>query len=137
VRGFCPVRRIGGDGPSPGGRHDDLNALESLYFAALEKPRAERPAFLDAACRGDTDLRARVERLLAAQPRVGGFLDAPAASAEPPADPLTATFGTDPAADYCGRDERAGAVIAGSTRWSSRSARAGWGRCGGPSRPSR
>ena len=53
----------------------DMNALESIYFAALEKPPAERPAFLDGACGTDADLRARVERLLAAQPRVGGFLD--------------------------------------------------------------
>ena len=39
----------------------DMNALESLYFAALEKPPAERPAFLDAACGTDADLRARVD----------------------------------------------------------------------------
>jgi hypothetical protein len=65
----------------------DLNALESLYFAALEKPPAERPAFLDAACAGDPDLRAGVERLLAAEAEVGDFLDAPAATAAGDPDP--------------------------------------------------
>jgi serine/threonine protein kinase/tetratricopeptide (TPR) repeat protein len=63
----------------------DLNVLESLYFAALEKPAAERAAFLDAACGGDADLRARVERLLAALPRIGGFLGASPAPADRPA----------------------------------------------------
>jgi serine/threonine protein kinase len=63
----------------------DLNVLESLYFAALEKPAAERAAFLDAACAGDADLRARVDRLLAALPRIGSFLRASPAAADRPA----------------------------------------------------
>jgi hypothetical protein len=53
----------------------DLNQLESLYFAALEKPLAQRTAFLDAACRGDFDLQARVQRLLSAHSRVGSFME--------------------------------------------------------------
>ena len=92
----------------------DLSALESLYFAALEKPLADRSAFLDAACGGDRDLRARVERLLAAQPKVGGFLDAPATSDLSPAG-RTATFGIDaPAtANFPGKDEHLGAILGG------------------------
>ncbi len=53
----------------------DLNDLESIYFAALNHPPAERAAFLTAACRDDRQLRGAVERLLAVEPRVGGFLD--------------------------------------------------------------
>ncbi|MFO0849911.1 MAG: protein kinase [Gemmataceae bacterium] len=84
----------------------DMNALESLYFAALGKPPAERQAFLAAACGPDADVRARVERLLAAQPHVGGFLDA---------DQRTATFADPdavPTADFPGKDVHADAVIA-------------------------
>ena len=93
----------------------DLNALESLYFSALEKPPAERSAFLDAACDGDADLRARVGRLLAAQPKVGAFLDAPAATADLPNAGKTAMFGSDAGAtaDFPGKDERVGAVLGG------------------------
>jgi hypothetical protein len=97
----------------------DLNALESLYFAALEKPLAERPAFLDAACCGDHDLRTRVERLLAAQPKVRGFLDAPVATPDLPAAGATATFDSyAPAtASFPGNDERVGSILAG--KWPS------------------
>ncbi|MFO0806765.1 MAG: serine/threonine-protein kinase [Gemmataceae bacterium] len=92
----------------------DLNALESLYFAALGKPPAERPAFLDAACGNDAGLRARVERLLSAQADIGGFLDAPAATADVPSTGRTATFGDSSAtADYPGRDEQLGTVLGG------------------------
>jgi serine/threonine protein kinase/tetratricopeptide (TPR) repeat protein len=93
----------------------DLNALESLYFAALEKPAAQRAVFLDAACGADLDLRARVERLLAAHPKVGGFLDGPAVTADLPAEPSTATFDSDGSAtsDLPGRDERVGAMVGG------------------------
>jgi hypothetical protein len=65
----------------------DPNALESLYLAALEKPAAERPAFLDTVCGGNTDLRARVERLLAAEPKVGGLRGAPSAPTDWPSRP--------------------------------------------------
>src|SRR5262245_28229875 len=48
---------------------------ESLFILALARPVAERGTFLDTACAGDTALRQRVERLLAAHERAGGFLD--------------------------------------------------------------
>ena len=39
------------------------SSAESIFFAALEKTSpAERAAYLDEACRGDADLRRRVER---------------------------------------------------------------------------
>ena len=43
-----------------------------------ESPEA-RAAYLDEVCGSDLDLRRRVERLLDAQPKVGSFLDSPAA----------------------------------------------------------
>src|SRR4051812_26010661 len=56
------------------------SAVESIFFAALEKPDpGERAAYLDAACQGDSDLRRRVERLLEARPQVGNFLQQPLA----------------------------------------------------------
>ena len=57
----------------------EMSPLEIIYFAALAKPPAERAAYLDGACAGDPDLRGRVERMLAAQPNLGEFLEAPAA----------------------------------------------------------
>ena len=54
----------------------DLSVVENLYFAALEKPEAERAAFLNEVCVGNPDLRAQVDKLLAAHPRIGGFLEA-------------------------------------------------------------
>jgi hypothetical protein len=56
--------------------------LEAIFFAALERATAaERAAFLDEACAGDEDLRCRVDRLLAAHPQAGNFLDRPIAEA--------------------------------------------------------
>src|SRR5262249_12587530 len=55
-------------------------SAESIFFAALEKTNpAERAAYLDEACHGDSDLRRRVERLLEAHPQVGSFLESPLA----------------------------------------------------------
>jgi serine/threonine protein kinase/WD40 repeat protein len=57
----------------------DLTAVEAILFAALEKPSdQERSAFLDEACGHDAELRRYLERLLAAHPRIAGFLNAPA-----------------------------------------------------------
>jgi eukaryotic-like serine/threonine-protein kinase len=57
----------------------DFTAVESIYFAALEKPLGqEREAFLNQACGTNADLRQHVERMLAAHPQVGSFLKAPA-----------------------------------------------------------
>jgi serine/threonine protein kinase len=56
-----------------------LSRLESIFFAALEKPSAtECAAFLDEACAGNDELRGRVEKMLAAQSDGGSFLEQPA-----------------------------------------------------------
>jgi hypothetical protein len=55
------------------------SVVEDIFLAALEKGAPEqRAAFLNAACKDDSDLRRRVERLLEAHPRAGGFLESPA-----------------------------------------------------------
>jgi serine/threonine protein kinase/tetratricopeptide (TPR) repeat protein len=70
--------------------------LESIFFAALEKQSpAERRAFLDQACTDDAELRAQVERLLAAHSAAGSFLEFPAAE-------LEATADSGPLVDGCG-----------------------------------
>src|SRR6185503_9280931 len=48
--------------------------VDNLFEEALDRPPAERPAFLDSACAGDTALRGEVERLLATDEEGAGFL---------------------------------------------------------------
>ena len=50
-----------------------------VFSAALKLPVAERVAYLDQACAGDTALRQRVEELLQASDEAGAFLESPAA----------------------------------------------------------
>jgi WD40 repeat protein len=76
----------------------DPSPAEQIFFAALElADPAERQAYLDRACGADAGLRQRVERLLAAHPNVGRFLEPPAAPPAPttplpaPADAPTVT----------------------------------------------
>jgi eukaryotic-like serine/threonine-protein kinase len=53
--------------------------LDDIFFAAREvKNEEDRAAYLDRVCGEHEDLRRRVERLLAAQSKVGSFLEAPA-----------------------------------------------------------
>ena len=53
---------------------ENLSAVESIFFAALEKASPEeRAAYLDQACGKEGELRQHVERLLSAHPKVGGF----------------------------------------------------------------
>jgi serine/threonine protein kinase len=52
-----------------------------IFVAALHQPGlADREAFLDHACGGDADARARLEALLAENERLGSFLEGPAAA---------------------------------------------------------
>jgi Tol biopolymer transport system component len=54
---------------------DGWRRVEELYFAALERPEAERAAFLRDACAGDAGLLHEVESLLAQNASGEGFLD--------------------------------------------------------------
>jgi len=51
---------------------------EALFEAALRLPTEQRAEYLSQVCGGDADLRRRVEALLAAFDRAGGFLKEPA-----------------------------------------------------------
>src|SRR5256884_833490 len=59
---------------------------EALFTLAVEKPAAERAAFLDRECSGDVELRQRIEALLGAHDKAGEFLN------EPPAAVSAKTF---------------------------------------------
>src|SRR5438270_6077137 len=62
-----------------------MSPAETVFFAALAmSDPAERAAYLNEACGSDADLRRRVDRLLAAYPLVGSFLqEAPAVHPSP------------------------------------------------------
>ncbi len=51
----------------------------TLFVNALERPPAERAAFIDAACAGDAARRARIEALMQAHERGAGLLETPVA----------------------------------------------------------
>jgi eukaryotic-like serine/threonine-protein kinase len=51
--------------------------IEELYHSALEREPSSRPAFLQRACDGDSDLRREIESLLE-QGSNDGVLDRPA-----------------------------------------------------------
>ena len=54
----------------------EQSPAEAIFFAALEKGTAEeRMAYVKDACGDDSNLRQRVERLLAAHPQVGDFME--------------------------------------------------------------
>jgi putative intracellular protease/amidase len=56
-----------------------IPTLSDVFLAALETGTVEdRTTLLDEACRGQPAVRQRVERLLAAQSRLGDFLESPA-----------------------------------------------------------
>ena len=48
---------------------------EAIFDGALQLPPAQRAAYVDAACGADTGLRRRVQILLEAHEKAGGFLD--------------------------------------------------------------
>jgi serine/threonine protein kinase len=61
----------------------DTSPAEAIFFAALERPPGDRTAFVDQACAGDPELRDRIEKMLAAQSHLGGFLDQAQAAGTP------------------------------------------------------
>jgi hypothetical protein len=55
----------------------DSDREVTIFTQALKVARQDRNAFLDRACRGDKDLREKVEALLRAHDRLGNFLEEP------------------------------------------------------------
>jgi len=55
------------------------NRIEALLHEALERPQAERGAYLRQASGGDEELEREVQSLVAADERAGSFLETPAA----------------------------------------------------------
>jgi serine/threonine protein kinase len=54
----------------------EMSPAEAIFFAALAKTDpSDRAAYLDEACGADSELRRRVDRLLAAHPKAGEFLE--------------------------------------------------------------
>src|SRR4051812_2583557 len=51
--------------------------VEEIFLAAVGKAPAERPAYLDAACRGDAGLGAQVEALVRSHEQAGSLLEQP------------------------------------------------------------
>jgi len=62
---------------------DRVDRVDAIFQGALERPLAERAAFVEAACAGDPGLRRAVDRLLGSheRARAEGFLEEPAALA--------------------------------------------------------
>jgi serine/threonine-protein kinase len=54
------------------------NEVDRAFAAVLERPTVERPEVLDEVCAGDVELQREVAQLLAADERIGGFLELPA-----------------------------------------------------------
>jgi serine/threonine protein kinase/tetratricopeptide (TPR) repeat protein len=72
----------------------DFQRVKSIFLAALEKdPGGARSAYLNEVCGQDTELKQRVEALLARHEAAGSFLESPASAVDPyptvdePADP--------------------------------------------------
>jgi hypothetical protein len=61
--------------------NDDARREVAVFTAAIEIPLQERAGFLEKACRGDENLRRKVEALLSAHDRLGNFLEEPPAGA--------------------------------------------------------
>ena len=55
-----------------------LQTIEEIFHAALERDPAEVDAFLATACAGDQSLRSQVDKLLAAHRQSGHFIETPA-----------------------------------------------------------
>ena len=57
--------------------------IRDLFHAVLERPCDARAAYLDEVCDGNTDLRARIEAMVAAQEGSPSFLEAPTVTRAP------------------------------------------------------
>ena len=96
----------------------DENQVEALFYAVCEQPDdTTRYRLLDEHCRGNPDLRSRVERLFAAHRQSDQFLLAPLATIDPTTGDLELTVAV---ADDCtarlSADKLENVVVAGKYR---------------------
>ena len=91
----------------------DPKRVRDLFLAAAEVPPEARPSYLAEVCGPNAELRAEVERLLAAHDQPASVLEAQAPHVPDRPDPLTATYGHSPATEDNTPRHDAGAVIAG------------------------
>jgi len=71
---------------------NDVPDVRSIFLDALEKATdSERAAYLDQACAGDAQVRAKVEALLRAHDQAGRFLQPPDCLADPTLETLALT----------------------------------------------
>jgi serine/threonine protein kinase/tetratricopeptide (TPR) repeat protein len=61
----------------------ELPAPDAILSAAIKLSPEDRQAFLEKACGGNIDLQTEIERMIAAQPHLGEFLEKPLPKAEP------------------------------------------------------
>jgi len=52
--------------------------IKEIFYAALERPPAERVSFIDSACADDEETRLEVSQLISAHEQTGEFLVIPA-----------------------------------------------------------
>jgi hypothetical protein len=56
---------------------NDPSREMDIFSAAIKVPLEDQATFLEHACRGDEDLRRKLEALLKAHNRIGNFLEEP------------------------------------------------------------
>src|SRR5690242_2741064 len=66
--------------------------VREIFTEALDVPEAQRAEFLEHACAGNQELRAKVESMLGALAQAGDFLAAPTAAATTGADAVRAAL---------------------------------------------
>ena len=88
--------------------------VEQLYHAARQRNPQERGVFLDGACRDDSDLRRKVESLLAGDAPANGSLDGPTFTVTAPAPAsVSANRGTLTSGSWLGPYQIEGSLGAG------------------------
>lgn len=86
----------------------DPKHVEAIFSAALEKSDAERDAFLNAECGGDSALRQRLDALLRSNDEASGFLNTPAVAQIQPNAERTADLNDAPGSSRTDMEETQG-----------------------------
>src|SRR5687767_7664545 len=68
-----------GQGASEQAASERWRRVKTIFLEAVDRPDAERRAFIEAACGGDADLRQEIASLLESDQSAGSFCETPAA----------------------------------------------------------